>query len=391
MFIDTLENRTLLAGVTLLAHGLNGNIDGFTVSGNIVHDNDNIGIDFIGFEGTGPSGQDQARNGICIDNVVYNISSATNPTYGGDRSADGLYVDGGRDIVIERNKVDNCDIGVEVASEHGGKASSNITIRDNFISRGYQGNILMGGYDATRGNAVNVVVVNNTTCQATNLEIELQYNCNGITIKNNILYARTGQPYISNDGGNNTNVSVDGNIYFGASGTSPGSYPDAHARFVNPLLVNPLTDLHLLAGSPAIGAGINLGNDAQGQALSGASDIDRRTRVQGSAIDIGANEFGSGTLDAGEYPVAGTALSLVAASPIRGGTTVHYALPSPASVTLRAYDLQGRVVGTPIDREVQQAGWHDASLRADLWPAGCYFVRLTASGAAVTRRVVVLK
>src|SRR2546430_3252723 len=29
MFIDTLENRTLLAGVTLLAHGLNGNIDGW--------------------------------------------------------------------------------------------------------------------------------------------------------------------------------------------------------------------------------------------------------------------------------------------------------------------------------------------------------------------------
>ena len=119
--------------------------------------------------------------------------------------------------------------------------------------------------------------------------------------------------------------------------------------------------------------------------------IARHVRDGMVAIDIGANEFGSGTLDAGEYPVAGTALSLVAASPIRGGTTVHYALPSPASVTLRAYDLQGRVVGTPIDREVQQAGWHDASLRADLWPAGCYFVRLTASGAAVTRRVVVLK
>ncbi|TMQ54176.1 MAG: DUF5123 domain-containing protein, partial [Candidatus Eisenbacteria bacterium] len=51
---------------------LNGNIDGFTVAGNTVHDNDNIGIDFIGFEGTGPLGQDQARNGVCVDNVVYN-------------------------------------------------------------------------------------------------------------------------------------------------------------------------------------------------------------------------------------------------------------------------------------------------------------------------------
>ena len=276
---------------------LNGNIDGFTVAGNTVHDNDNIGIDFIGFEGTGPLGQDQARNGVCVDNVVYNISSATNPTYGGDRSADGIYVDGGRDIVIERNKVDNCDIGIEVASEHLGKATSNITVRNNFISRGYQGNILMGGYDAARGNAHNVIVVNNTTYQGTNGEIELQYNCDGIAIKNNILYARTGQSYISNGGGNNTNVVVDNNVYFGASSTSPGSYPDARARFVNPLLVTPLTDLHLQAVSPAIDAGINLGNDAQGQPLSGAWDVDGGPRFRGSAIDIGAHEFASGGLD----------------------------------------------------------------------------------------------
>jgi hypothetical protein len=276
---------------------LNGNIDGFIVSRNIVHDNDNIGIDFIGFEGTGPAAQDQARNGICVDNVVYNISSATNPTYGGERSADGIYVDGGRDIVIERNKVDNCDIGIEVASEHLGKATSNITVRNNFISRGYLGNILMGGYAANRGDADNVVVVNNTTYQGTNGEIELQYNCDAITIKNNILYARTGQSYISNGGGNNTNVLVENNVYFGASSTSPGPFPDARARFVNPLLVSPLADLHLQVGSPAIDAGINLGNDAQGQPFSGASDIDGSPRVKGSAIDIGAHEFAIGGLD----------------------------------------------------------------------------------------------
>ena len=276
---------------------LNGNIDGFTVARNIIHDNDNIGIDFIGFEGTGPTGQDQARNGVCVENVVYNISSATNPTYGGERSADGIYVDGGRDIVIERNKVDNCDIGIEVASEHGGKATSNITVRNNFISRGYQGNVLMGGYDATRGMAQNVVVANNTTYQGTNGEIQLQYNCDQITIKNNILYARTGQRYVSNGGGNNTNIMVGNNIYFGASNTSPGSFPDLLARFVNPLLLNPYADLHLLLGSPAIDAGIDLGNDGQGQPVSGVSDIDGQPRVRGGAIDIGAHEFAIGVPD----------------------------------------------------------------------------------------------
>jgi hypothetical protein len=370
---------------------LNGNVDGFIVARNTVHDNDNIGIDFIGFEGTGPAAQDQARNGVCVENVVYNISSASNPTYGGERSADGIYVDGGRDIVIERNRIDNCDIGVEVASEHSGKTTSNITVRNNFISRGYQGNILMGGYASSRGNAHNVVVINNTTYQATNGEIELQYNCDGITIKNNILYARSGHSYISNGGGNNTNVVARNNIYFGASTTSPGSYPDALARFVNPLLVSPLTDLHLLVGSPASDAGINLGNDAQGQPLSGASDVDGTARVQGGAIDIGADELASVVLGVEKPPAASASFSLVVPSLTRGATAVHYAIPSPGRVTLTVFDLQGRVMDTPTDGVFQPSGSHDAVLHADAWPAGCYFVRLTAAGAALTRRTSVVR
>lgn len=101
---------------------LNGNVNGFEVTSNLIYDNDNIGIDFIGFEGTA-SQNDQARNGVCAGNRVYDISSLDNPTYNGERSADGIYVDGGRDIVIERNSVDSCDIGIEVASEHSGKTT----------------------------------------------------------------------------------------------------------------------------------------------------------------------------------------------------------------------------------------------------------------------------
>ena len=70
---------------------LNGNVDGFLISGNIIHDNNNIGIDMIGYEGyathseedggRNPYEVDMARNGVCRDNVVYNISTQGNAAY----------------------------------------------------------------------------------------------------------------------------------------------------------------------------------------------------------------------------------------------------------------------------------------------------------------------
>ncbi|WP_437680871.1 choice-of-anchor Q domain-containing protein [Sorangium sp. So ce131] len=262
---------------------LNGNITNFVVSRNTVHDNDNIGIDFIGFEGVGPSGSDQARNGVCVDNVVYNITSARNPAYDGERSADGIYVDGGRDIVIERNRVDTSDIGIEIASEHRGRTTSNITVRNNFVSRSYQGNIMIGGYATNVGNAANISVLNNTLYQATGGEIIIQNNSDGVSIQNNILYGKTGNDYVSS-GSNNRNVRVDNNIFFGASRSSAGAFADPRGRFVDPLLVGPPSDLHLASGSPAVDAGVDLGNQ------SGTSDIDGAARTSGASIDIGADE-----------------------------------------------------------------------------------------------------
>jgi len=273
---------------------LNGNVENFVVSHNKVHDNDNIGIDFIGFEGECPTpALDQARNGVCTDNVVYNITSYDNPAYGKDRCADGLYVDGGKNITIERNKVDNCDIGIELASEHRGKSTEGITVRNNFVSRSYQGNLEMGGYAANKGNAVDCVLVNNTTYQGTGGEIVVQNNCHDITIKNNILVhdlrgasvaAPTAWPkgYIVQWGKNNTNMTINNNLYFGGSTTSPGAWPDSAALFADPQLVNTYRDMHIASTSPAIDRGVSV--DA------GTLDIDGQPRVQGSAIDLGADE-----------------------------------------------------------------------------------------------------
>ena len=62
---------------------INGNVQYWTVSNNLIHDNNNIGIDAIGFEGTSPnSATDQARDGSIVGNTVYNITSYGNPAYG---------------------------------------------------------------------------------------------------------------------------------------------------------------------------------------------------------------------------------------------------------------------------------------------------------------------
>jgi len=58
---------------------INGNVTHFQVTNNLVHDNDNIGIDAIGFEGVGPVGYDQPMYGEMSGNTVYNISGITNP------------------------------------------------------------------------------------------------------------------------------------------------------------------------------------------------------------------------------------------------------------------------------------------------------------------------
>lgn len=267
---------------------INGNVDGVLVSGNVVRDNDNIGIDFIGFEGTGPTGQDQVRNGICRGNRVYNISSAGNPTYGGERSADGIYVDGGRDIVIEGNTVDACDIGIEIASEHGGKATSGIVARNNFVSRSWQGNLMAGGYAANKGSADSIAFIGNTTYGGSGGELVLQYNCKNIRIRNNCFLAAAGGAYLVQSGTNNSAVAADGNLYWGAGKTSPGAWEDAHALFVDPKLANPPADLHLAAGSPAIGAGALLDT-----ALAGTKDADGDPRVLGGKPDLGADETGA--------------------------------------------------------------------------------------------------
>lgn len=145
---------------------LNGNISDFAVSYNLIYSNDNIGIDFAGFEEGNDTEINRARDGKCVGNIVYHISSLTNKTYAG-AAADGIYVDGGKNIRISDNIVMGCDIGIEAASEHAGHAADGISIKNNLVlkCRNVAG-ISIGGSGNENGSANGCSVSRNTVLAA---------------------------------------------------------------------------------------------------------------------------------------------------------------------------------------------------------------------------------
>jgi hypothetical protein len=84
-------------------------------------------------------------------------------------------------------------------------------------------------------------------------------------------------------------------------------------------------------------------------------------------------------------------------NPFAGRTTIRYALPQAARVSLEVYNLAGERVATLVDGE-RPAGEHSVSFapgsaqaRGGGLPAGMYFYRFRAGGYTATHRMVLMK
>ena len=329
---------------------VNGNVDTFQITNNVVHDNDNIGIDCIGFEGTAPA-NDQARNGLVQGNTVYNITSYGNPAYGNETAADGIYVDGGRDIIIERNIVHHVDIGIEVASEHSGKTTTGVTVRNNLIYKCNYTGLAFGGYSTSVGSTANCSFTGNTLIQndTTNSwtgDILVQKAHDNV-VKNNIIYTSSQNIPVTNPFGitNAYNNTFDYNLYFTPGGANSAiwnwnnkdfanfaayktaSGQDTHSIFADPLFVNlALADVHLQDASPAVDSA-----DPSYIPANGEKDLYGDTRLSGFCVDIGASESGGDTQPPAENqsPNITTAAWINPASPVAA---------TAATVDVRATD-----------------------------------------------------
>ncbi|MFC9709390.1 DUF5123 domain-containing protein [Paenibacillus sp. NPDC056933] len=264
---------------------VNGNVDTFAILDNTIHDTDNIGIDLIGYEGTSEDDNyDQARNGIVRGNEIYNVSSNLNPSYGtplpnDSNSAGGIYVDGGKNHIIDHNRVYRNDIGIEIASEHARRSTSNITLQDNLIFHNRLTGIAMGGYDEERGSTVDSTMMYNTLVQNDSLgtgngQLFMQANTKNNTFKRNILVSGSSDVLIYNEYTSNSGNVFDHNVYYspgpqdealwvwknnqysGFKAYMKDSGNDAHSRYVNPDFIDEDNqNFSLTTDSPAEGYG----------------------------------------------------------------------------------------------------------------------------------------
>jgi parallel beta helix pectate lyase-like protein len=239
---NELDHLVLGASETLV---LNGNVDGWAVTGNDIHDNNNIGIDAIGFEGTiGGAARftdvNRARHGLIAHNRVSRIISEGNPAYWEDGAwcncADGIYVDGGAAITIADNRVDASDIGIEVASEWRQGRTNAITIRGNTVTGSRYTGLAIGGYDQDRGEAYDVTATGNllrgnNTLDDGSPEILLQYYVHDTTIRHNTVISTNADRSVllyrdapAGDAAKNAHVVLDDNTYRGRAPAGQESY-----------------------------------------------------------------------------------------------------------------------------------------------------------------------
>ncbi len=357
------------------ALAVNGNVDGFEVFNNEVFDNQNIGIDIIGHEGTAPA-NDQARNGIVYDNIVYNNKSPY-------ALSAGIYVDGGKDITIERNTVYDNQWGIEIGCENLGTTTSGIIVRNNMVFENDDSGLSIGGYDYPNvsGKVVDCLVRNNTFygndknsggLGNTATEIFLSYTENCQIINNIFSIDNAFDLMMYEDNTNSQNLVLDYNLYYSTTGTDDyeftyeginyyglaafqaGTSQEAHGISADPLFENiSNVDFHLMSNSPCIDA-----SDPATSTDPNETDFEGENR-NSNGIDIGADEFQQAVNNQLEHEILNSEINIY---PNPANNQFYYVSGNLSLADINILDVNGTVVqnlnglSSPIEIDISTLG-----------------------------------
>lgn len=405
-------------GIRVGSENYTSQSNGIEVVNMNIHDNGADGVLFYGVRGGLISGITSTTNGTsgigiegCYSTVVQN-NKIDSP------GIDGITCYRSDGITIDKNTIRNADLHPTEHPDHIqiGVNSSNITITNNFVyndnayltSGTYLGNNMgifvedtatarvannviykANGYSFHVSNSQNVTGENNTIVEGWWGNFYSLGNCSGLTLRNNIFYARDGSDNlnITSDEGRSGRtfdynlfyrpstsdmIKVDGSWYT-FTGYQGLGY-DTHGKFGNPSWVNVgARDMHLMSGSPAVNAGTSTG--------APATDIDGVSRPAGGAYDIGAYEYG-GTITPPPSPV----LNSVTITP----ATVSLTTGGTKAFTAQALDQNGAALTGATYNWAATGGTMSATTGASSTytagtTAGTYQVTLTVTANGVTK------
>lgn len=334
---------------------IDGNINGFSIKNNLVHDNMNIGIYAGGNYGEcSVPALDHARNGTIENNTCYN-NVALYATSGG------IYADGAQHVLIQKNRSYGNGYGIDIGCEENGSTDS-ITVINNLLYKNTDAGISIGGYTtATSGQVNGCVIRNNTLFQNDDAQngsgefyITKASNC---VFENNIVYTNDQEVLMSLDtispqtgnvfnyncwyspSNDPANITVEWRekSYNSFAAYKKGTSQDANSIFKNPA-ISPAPAFNLLTGSPCINAG-----DPGTLIINGEKDYAGNPRVS-ATIDIGAYEVNS--IITGVKDVHKNIVNVYAyPNPFQSETVIYLNTPLNNG-TLEIYDISGKRMQT---------------------------------------------
>ena len=287
---------------------LNGNVNNFKVLDNNINNNENSAIAILGHKDVCPDSEvDFVRNGTLSGNkCLLNVSSI--------ESAAGIYLDGCKNIVVEKNTCYKNQYGIKVGCENPGFLTSLNIIRDNIIYLNYLPGFNMGNFESSEsmGMVKNCSFTNNTLFRndqdQTGFGEVVLKNTENLTFFNNIIFS-TGQnimvtailndtlnnsfdfnDWYNNTMQQNTTFNYNNTVYSTFAAYKSATFHELNSQFTNPGFINTSAsdpNFHLLPTSPLIDAG------KQSLLYNSDTDFEGNARVIDGAIDIGCFEFNS--------------------------------------------------------------------------------------------------